>query len=99
MKEVDNKMIKKKIENFFDDAFSIPLDSLLEIPNVQFIGNKLLHIDGCIGVKKYDKTEIIIKCKKHILKIYGESLTMIIFSQGRITIRGIINSFYFEEQQ
>ena len=90
-------MFKKKIENFFSDSFSIPLDSILEIPNAQFIGNKLLHIDGCIGVKKYDNKEIAIKCKKHIVKIFGDSLSMLIFSQGRVTIRGKIFSYQIEE--
>lgn len=92
-------MIKKKIENFFNDSFSIPLDTILEIPNAQFIGNKLLHIDGCIGVKKYDKTEVVIKCKKHIVKVLGESLSMLVFSQGRVSIRGKINSYLIEEVQ
>ena len=99
MRKACKKMIKNKIEKLFNESFSIPLESLSEIPNAQFIGNKLLHIDGCIGIKKYDETEIIIKCKKHTIKISGNNLSMLIFSQGRVSIRGKINLYLIEEIQ
>ena len=92
-------MLKKKIGQMFSDSFDIPIDSLLEIPNVQFTGNKLLYIDGCIGVKKYEKSEIILKCKHHILSVFGTELSMLTFSQGRVSIRGVISSFNIEEIQ
>ncbi|MBQ4511027.1 MAG: YabP/YqfC family sporulation protein [Clostridia bacterium] len=92
-------MIKNKIGHLFSNSFDIPLESLSEIPNAQFIGNKLLHIDGCIGVKKYERTNIIIKCKKHILTVSGKELSMITFSLGRVSIRGFISSYQIEETE
>ncbi len=92
-------MIKNKIEKIFSDSFDIPLDSLLEIPNAQFIGNKHLHIDGCTGVKKYEKNNIVIKCKRHVLTIKGNDLSMLTFSNGRISVRGTILTFQIEEMQ
>lgn len=90
-------MFKKKIEKIFSESFDIPIDSLLDIPNVQFIGNKHLYIDGCMGVKKYEKNNIIIRCKKFILTIKGNELTMLTFSNGRVSINGIVLSFQIEE--
>jgi sporulation protein YqfC len=90
-------MFKKKIEKIFSESFDIPIDSLLDIPNVQFIGNKHLYIDGCMGVKKYEKNNIIIRCKKFILTIKGKELTMLTFSNGRVSINGIVLSFQIEE--
>lgn len=90
-------MLKKKLESFFTDSFDIPLDCILEIPNTQIIGNTQLNVDGCIGIKKYEQTEIIIRCKYHMIKITGSSLSMLIFSQGRVCIRGKIFSYCVEE--
>lgn len=89
-------MLKKKLEQFFSDSFDIPLEGILDIPSAQVIGNSQLNIDGCIGIKKYETTEIIIRCKHHILKISGEDLSMLTFSQGRVSIRGKIYCYQIE---
>ena len=89
-------MLKKRLEQFFSDSFDIPLEGILDIPSAQIIGNSQLNIDGCIGIKKYETIEIIIRCKHHILKILGEDLSMLTFSQGRVSIRGKIYSYQIE---
>ena len=90
-------MIKKKLEKFFSDSFDVPLECILDIPNAQIIGNTQINIDGCIGIKKYEQTEISIRCKHHLLNVSGEQLSMLIFSQGRVSIRGIIKNYLIEE--
>lgn len=90
-------MLKKRLEQFFSDSFDIPLEGILDIPSAQMLGNSQLNIDGCIGIKKYEISEIIIRCKHHILKIEGQSLSMLTFSQGRVSIRGNISSYKVEE--
>lgn len=90
-------MLKNKIQKIFFDSFNIPLDAISEIPNAQFIGNKQLNIEGCYGIKKYDKNEIIINCKKHNLSIQGENLSLLTFTQGRLCINGKILSYQVEE--
>ena len=89
-------MLKRSIEQFFLDNFDIPLEGILDIPNAQFIGNNCLNIDGCIGIKKYEENEIIIKCKRFILTITGASLSMLTFSHGRVSIRGEISCYKIE---
>ena len=86
-------MRKRLIEEILSDKFDIPLECIASIPNAQFLGNSQLNIDGCIGIKKYEQTEIIIHSKDYILTIEGSSLSMITFSQGRVSIRGNINSY------
>ncbi len=90
-------MLKKKIEQFFSDSFDVPLDCILDIPNTQLIGNTQLNIDGCLGIKKYEISEIIIRCKHHFIKITGNDLSMLTFSQGRVSVRGKIYSYQIEE--
>ena len=89
-------MIKKNISQAISDKFDIPLDGIASEPNVQMIGNTLMTIDGCIGIKKYETDEIIIRSKDYLLKICGNSLSMLTFSQGRVSIRGIIVSYNIE---
>ena len=89
-------MRKKNLEEIVFDKFDIPLEGIAEIPNAQIVGNSQLSIDGCIGIKKYEGTEIIIRAKEYILKIAGSSLNMMTFSGGRVTIRGYISSYCVE---
>ena len=89
-------MRKKHIKELIYDKFDIPLDAIAGIPNAQILGDSQLSIDGCIGVKKYEPDEIIIRAKDYILKIKGSDLSMMTFSGGRVTIRGYIYSYGIE---
>jgi sporulation protein YqfC len=91
------KMIRKSLEELIADKFDIPLNGIASVPNAQFIGNTQLSIDGCIGIKKYRDDEIIIRSKIYLLKIRGDSLSMMTFSQGRVSIRGYIRSYSIEK--
>ena len=89
-------MIRKNLEELIADKFDIPLNGITSVPNAQFIGNTQLSIDGCIGIKKYRDDEIIIRTKTYLLKIIGDSLSMMTFSQGRVSIRGYIKCYSIE---
>ena len=86
-------MQKRHLKEIITDAFCIPLEAIASIPNAQFVGNSELSIDGCLGIKKYETSEIIISAKDYIVRISGSSLTMMTFSGGRVSIRGLINKY------
>lgn len=90
------EMPKKSIGQIISDKFDIPLDGISSVPNVQMIGNSIMSIDGCIGIKKYETDEIIIRAKDFMLKIIGNELSMLTFSQGRVSIRGEIKTYSIE---
>ncbi len=90
------KMRKKNLGEIIADKFDIPLEGFASIPNAQFVGDSQLSIDGCVGIKKYEPTEIIIRSKDFILKISGSSLSMMTFSGGRVSIRGYISKYEIE---
>ena len=89
-------MRKRRLGEIIADKFDIPLEGITSIPNAQFVGDSQLTIDGCIGIKKYEPTEIIIRSKDYVLKITGSSLTMMTFSEGHVTIRGYISNYGIE---
>ena len=89
-------MHKKRFSQVIADVFDIPLEGISSVPNTQIIGNAILNVDGCLGVKKYENDEIILRCKDFLLTIVGESLSMITFSQGRVSIRGLIRIYKIE---
>lgn len=89
-------MRKKRIDEIIIDKFDLPLEGIASMPNAQFVGDSQLSIDGCIGIKKYEPCEIIIRSKDFILKITGSSLSMMTFSNGRVTIRGYISNYGIE---
>ena len=90
-------MLKKSIGQIISDNFDVPLEGIADVPSANMIGNNILSIDGCIGIKKYENDEIIIRTKEYLLKINGEFLSMLTFSQGRVSIRGKISSYSVEE--
>lgn len=89
--------MKNKLARFLNDKLDLPVDSLLSLPNVNIIGNTVLDIDGCIGIKKYENDEIILRAKDFVITVKGMELSMLTFSQGRINIRGIITAYLIEE--
>ena len=89
-------MQKMNLTQIISDKFDIPLDCLASTPSAQMIGNNMISIDGCIAIKKYETDEIIIRTKGYMLKISGESLSMLTFSQGRVNISGEISSYNIE---
>lgn len=89
-------MQKKGIGQIISEKLDIPLECLSSVPNAQIIGNTMLSIDGCIGIKKYETDEIVIRTKDYLLRICGDGLSMLAFSQGRVNIRGKIISYGIE---
>ena len=89
-------MQKKRFKEIIFDKFDIPIESIASIPNAQFVGNSQLSIDSCVGIKKYEPTEIVITSKEYLLTIKGSSLNMMTFSGGRVSIRGYISSYEIE---
>lgn len=92
-------MQKKTMGQIISDVFDIPLEGIANVPNTQIIGNTIMNIEGCIGIKKYECEEIILKAKDYTLSILGESLSMLAFSQGRVSVRGIIKSYNIERNE
>ena len=90
-------MLKKSIGQIISENFDIPLEGIADVPSAHMIGNNILSIDGCAGIKKYENDEIMIRAKDYLLKIKGDSLSMLTFSQGRVSIRGRIDSYCIEE--
>ncbi len=82
---------------FISDVFDIPIEGIANVPNAQIIGNVMLDIDGCVGIKKYEEDEIIIRCKEYVISIKGETLSMLTFSQGHVSVRGVIKSYEIEK--
>ena len=89
-------MIKKNLVETISNKFDIPLEGIASVPTAQIIGNTLASIDGCTGIKKYEANEIIIRTKGYLIKILGDSLSMLTFSGGRVSIRGNISTYCIE---
>lgn len=91
-----NLMSKKSIGQIISEKFDIPLEGIASVPTVQIVGNNIVSVDGCMGIKKYETDEIVILTKNYLLKFTGCSLSMLTFSEGRISIRGTIMSYSIE---
>ena len=89
-------MLKKSFGELICEKLDIPLECLSSTPLVQITGNTLVSVDGCISIKKYEADEIIIRAKEFMLNVKGIGLSMLTFSQGRVSISGEIYSYAIE---
>ena len=89
--------MKKVFGQIIADKFDIPIEGIRAMPCAQFIGNSMLNIDGCLGIKNYETDEIVIRTKSFIITVIGESLSMLMFSEGRVSIRGEIVCYRINE--
>lgn len=89
-------MLKKDFAKIISDKLDIPLEGIASVPTTQIIGNTIMSIDGCVGIKKYEEDEIIIRTKDYMLKVTGAQLSMLTFSNGRVNIRGEIGALAIE---
>ncbi len=96
MNQEELVMIKKSIGQLISEKFDIPLEGIAAVPTVQIIGNTIMSIDGCVGIKKYETDEIVLRTSTFMLKILGSDLSMLTFSQGRVSIRGEISQYQIE---
>ena len=88
--------MKNLLSQIFYDKLELPIEGIANVPTVQITGDNVVNIEGCIGIKKYELNEIVLRCKAHLLSVYGGDLTMLTFSQGRICIRGVLRKFEIE---
>ena len=89
-------MLKKELSKILSEKLDIPLEGIAAVPTTQIIGNTIMSIDGCVGIKKYETEEIIIRTRDYMLKIGGKELSMLTFSQGRVSVRGEISTYCIE---
>lgn len=74
---------------------NIPEDVLHNDVILKIIGNKEVIIENYKGIHLYTEDEIVIACKKVILKISGNDLHVNYFSGCDMKITGLIESISY----
>ncbi len=79
--------ITHKLANLLD----IPLDTVIDWPQITFSGNKNLTITNHRGVIEYDQTIVRINTRFGELKISGTGLTIVSAVKDEVILEGKIN--------
>lgn len=81
------------------------LASALELPSevlggMQTVvhGREEVTVDQCQKILGYTTSEILLRLRNEKLRIFGEKLTIMRYSNGNITVRGRIDQLVFSEK-
>ena len=74
----------------------LPSDVVEFFPKISIISNVRLLIENHTGIKLYAEKEIIVKCKKFNIKIFGDKLFIREITDEYIYIFGIIENIEYD---
>ena len=80
-------------------GFSSYLEPLQRAPLIEIVSNNRVLIENHHGVFSYTKNEITIRVSSGVAIIYGEELTLIHLTKGRMIIAGTIKSIQLNEME
>ena len=66
-------------------------------PIITIYSNKFLSIENYVNIVEFDTNLIRVKTKEKIVKITGDKLVLKYINEGKIGIKGIINSLEFTD--
>lgn len=84
------------MNNYVEEIINIcklPFDEIGHDFKVVFIGGKVIHICNFKKLIDYCDKKVVLKLKKDILEIGGDSLTIKQINKGEIVVSGEISSF------
>ncbi len=84
----------KKMKRQFDGISPLETAELLT-PHIDLCSNREVYIEGCTGIIEYNSSLVRINCKRLILKITGEDLTIKSDTTEQISVSGNILSLDF----
>ncbi len=76
--------------------FDLPLDVMLNLPNIYLLANRNLAIENHRGLIKYNLSEIAIRTHQGRILIVGKELKIKVIKKDLIAIAGQIKQLSFE---
>ena len=58
---------------------------------IHFYNQNCVHVDGYKKIISFNKKEVLLRCKRNILSVFGSQLQIYSFNGTEITIQGIID--------
>jgi len=94
-KKAEEANEKPNIREKISKVLELPEEIILDVPKLQFIGNKDLSIENYKGIIEYSDEIIRINTKTHLLKIMGHKLEIKTITEEEILITGDITGLEF----
>ena len=90
-----NSEKRGRLASFLRDSVSLPSDGFIGSFTVEMRGRELLFMQGCRGIVKYSKEEIILAAKGFFVSIKGNGLICTSYYGGTVTVEGKVNNIDF----
>ncbi len=85
----------KKIRERLSEAFELPKDAALDLPQIVLSGNREISIDNYKGIALYSDTVMKINAKDSVITITGRSLDISFIGENDISLSGFIDKIEF----
>lgn len=97
-KHVRNKSAEKtgreKLSERISRRFDVPIDGISNVGVIEIKGDGEMLITGCSSILEYNTDTIVIKTGNKIVKISGNRLNMMTFSNNSTKVGGKIHAIY-----
>lgn len=88
--------MKKDITNAVGEKFSIPTETLGEIPLILLRGKRSVSIENHRGITEYTDTVVQIEVKRGAVRVVGFGLSIVQMTRKCVEIRGTIRAVELE---
>jgi len=94
-KHTDDTKEKISIKEKITKALELPEEIVMDVPKLQFIGNKDLSIENYKGIIEYSEETIRINTNTHLIRITGHKLEIKTITAEEVFISGDIAKLEF----
>ena len=71
-------------------ALDLPADVVAGLPRLEMVGSRQLYLEHHTGILAYDESRIDVNTSAGVLRISGESLSLLAMTAGELRIGGRI---------
>ena len=72
------------------ELFDLPADVVAGLPRLEMVGSRQLYLEHHTGILAYDESRIDVNTSAGVLRISGESLSLLAMTAGELRIGGRI---------
>lgn len=92
MKKLKPELVEERLAN----SFSLPKDIMMGLPDIRMIGNRECIIENYRGILVCTEECIQVQTKKQVIKITGQKLCMVYYTNDDMKISGFIECIVFQ---
>lgn len=90
-------MTVRKFTEYIADTMTMPKDVVMDLPRISICGDKEIYIENHKGLLTYTDSELAVKMKDGVMRVYGLGLRIILLEPDRFVLNGELERVEYEK--